>query len=99
MNIFTTVAAWLWAILFRGPALVPVNVGSGHAVSIRELAEVVAKTLAPATEIRVAKQAMLGEAPARYVPDVKRAMEMLGLRETVTLEEMIRRTAEWYSKR
>jgi nucleoside-diphosphate-sugar epimerase len=90
-------AVWLWTILFRAPALVPVNVGSGRDVSIRELAEMVAKTLAPATEIYVAKQAAAGAAPARYVPSVARAEELLGLRETVGLEESIRRTAAWYS--
>jgi dTDP-glucose 4,6-dehydratase len=91
-------AVWLWAILFRGPALVPINVGSGHAVSIREVAEAVAKTLAPATEIRVAKQPVPGAAPARYVPAVKRAEELLGLRERVGLEEMIGRTAKWHGQ-
>jgi nucleoside-diphosphate-sugar epimerase len=40
-------AVWLWTMLFRAPALVPINVGSGHDVSIRELAEIVAATLAP----------------------------------------------------
>jgi nucleoside-diphosphate-sugar epimerase len=90
---------WLWTILLRGPALVPINVGSAHDVSIRELAEVVAATLAPATEIRVAKQAVVGAVPARYVPSVARAEEMLGLRETVGLEEQIRRTAAWYGAR
>ena len=89
-------AAWLWTILFRGPALVPINVGSAHDVSIRELAEVVAKTLAPKTAIRVAKQAVPGAAPARYVPDVTRAEKMLGLRERVGLEEGVRRTAAWH---
>jgi dTDP-glucose 4,6-dehydratase len=88
-------AVWLWTILFRGPALVPINVGSGHDVSIRELAEVVAATLAPSTEIRVAKQAVLGAFPARYVPSVERAEALLGLRETVGLEEAIRRTFAW----
>jgi nucleoside-diphosphate-sugar epimerase len=29
------------------------------------------------------------------VPNVDRARELLGLRETVSLEESIRRTAEW----
>jgi nucleoside-diphosphate-sugar epimerase len=92
-------AVWLWMILFRGPALVPINVGSGHDVSIGELAEAVAKTLAPTTEIRIAKQALPGATPARYVPAVKRGEELLGLRQTVGLEEMIRRTAAWYSER
>src|ERR1700677_3124846 len=63
-------AVWLWTILFRGPALMPINVGSAHDVSIRELAEIVARTLAPGTEIRVAKEAVPGAAPARYVPSV-----------------------------
>ena len=90
---------WLWTILFRGPALIPINVGSGNDVSIRELAELVAEVLAPGTEVRVAKEAVPGAAPARYVPDVKRAEELLGLRETVGLAEQIRRTAEWHGWR
>ena len=88
-------AVWLWTILFRGPALIPINVGSGHDVSIRELAEVVAAALAPATQIHVAKQAVPGAAPARYVPSVERAEALLGLRVTVGLEEGIRRTFAW----
>ena len=92
-------AIWLWTILFRGPALVPINVGSGRDLSIRELAEVVAGTLAPGTAVHVAKQVVAGTAPARYVPSVERAEALLGLRETVGLEESIRRTAAWYSAR
>ena len=88
-------AIWLWSILFRGPALVPINVGSARDVSIRELAETVAATLAPATQIRIAKQAVPGAAPARYVPSVQRAESLLGLRETVGLEDAICRTFAW----
>jgi dTDP-glucose 4,6-dehydratase len=89
-------AVWLWTILFRAPELLAINVGSGRDVSILELAESVAATLAPATEIHVAKQAVPGALPARYVPSVERAEELLGLRETVGLEEAIRRTAAWH---
>jgi nucleoside-diphosphate-sugar epimerase len=92
-------AIWLWTMLFRAPALMPINVGSGRDLSILELAEAVAATLAPTTEIRVAKQVVPGAAPARYVPSVLRAEEMLGLRELVGLEESIRRTFAWYSAR
>jgi dTDP-glucose 4,6-dehydratase len=92
-------AVWLWTILFRAPALLPINVGSGRDVSIRELAEIVAATLAPGTEINVAKQAVPGAEPARYVPSVERAETLLGLRETVGLEEAIRRTYAWYCTR
>ena len=91
-------AVWLWTMLFRAPALVPFNVGSAHDVSILELAQTVATTLNPQTEIRVARQAVPGTVPLRYVPCVDRAREVLGLRETVGLEECIRRTAEWHAK-
>jgi nucleoside-diphosphate-sugar epimerase len=88
-------AIWVWTILFRGPALVPINVGSAHDVSIRELAEAVAATLAPPTPIHVAKQAVLGALPSRYVPSVQRAETLLGLRQIVSLEDAIRRTHAW----
>jgi dTDP-glucose 4,6-dehydratase len=89
-------AIWLWTLLFQAPSLVPFNVGSANDVSILELAHVVAETLSPNTEIRVAKAADLGSAPSRYVPSVDRAERMLGLRQITTLEESIRRTADWY---
>ncbi len=89
-------AVWLWTILFRGPALVPINVGSAHDVSILELAQTVAKAMDCPIEIHIAKEAVPGAPPLRYVPSVDRARELLGLCETVGLEETIRRTAEWY---
>jgi dTDP-glucose 4,6-dehydratase len=89
-------AAWLWTILFRAPALQAINVGSGRDVSILQLAEIVAATLAPSTEIHVAQQALPGALAERYVPSVERAERLLGLRETVILEEAIRRTATWH---
>ena len=89
-------AAWLWTILFRAPSLVPINVGSAHDVGICELAECVVATLAPETEIRIARQAVPGALPTRYVPSVDRAERLLGLRQTVGLEESIRRTAAWH---
>jgi nucleoside-diphosphate-sugar epimerase len=89
---------WLWTILFRAPALVPLNVGSARDVSIFELAQIVAATLNAQAEIRVARQADSGTPPLRYVPNVDRAHKLLGLRERVGLEAGIQRTAEWYTK-
>jgi dTDP-glucose 4,6-dehydratase len=76
----------------------PFNVGSANDVSILELAKVVAATLSPGTNIQVARQAAPGTAPARYVPAVDRARQVLGLREITTLEDSIRSTAAWYSR-
>ena len=91
-------AVWLWTMLIRAPALVPFNVGSAHDVSILELAQTVAMTLNPQTEIRVAREVVAGAAPLRYVPCVNRAREVLGLRQTIGLEECVRRTAKWYAE-
>jgi nucleoside-diphosphate-sugar epimerase len=88
-------AIWLWTILLRAPALTPINVGSAHDVSILELAQTVAATLNPHTEIHVAREPIPGAMPARYVPSVDRASELLGLRPTVALAESIDRTARW----
>ena len=71
-------AIWLWTMLFRAPAMVAFNVGSARDVSILELAEIVSATLHPATVITVAKQPVAGAAPARYIPSVARAGQMLG---------------------
>jgi len=90
-------AVWLWTILFRAPPLTPVNVGSANDVSILELARIVARTLNPQTKINIANKAVVGVGPGHYVPSVDRARELLGLHETVGLEESIRRTASWYA--
>jgi nucleoside-diphosphate-sugar epimerase len=89
---------WLWTILFQAPALVPMNVGSAHDVSILELAQTVATTLNPQTEIRVAQEVVAGATPLRYVPCIDRAHEVLGLRQIIGLEECVRRTAKWYAE-
>jgi nucleoside-diphosphate-sugar epimerase len=92
-------AVWLWTMLFQGPSMQAFNVGSGEAVTIRELAERVAAVLRPGTVVEVAKAAVAGAARNQYVPDVSRAEQALGLRVTVPIEEAIRRTAAWYGFR
>jgi len=42
---------------------------------------------------------MPGAAIARYVPSVDRANTVLGLLQTVSLQEAICRTAEWHLQR
>ena len=92
-------AVWLWTMLFRGPALIPINVGSSTEISMLELAKMVAETLNPGAVIRVAEQPSPDANLSRYVPSVDRARDLLGLSETVNLRESIRRTADWYDGR
>jgi nucleoside-diphosphate-sugar epimerase len=93
-------AIWLWTLLLTGNpaqgAARVVNVGSSQALSIRGVAEAVAHVLNPALKIEVARAAVVGAPVQRYVPDVQRAEQLLDLRQTIGLEEAIRRTAAWY---
>jgi len=89
-------AIWLWTMLFQAPNLVPINVGSADDLSIFELAQAVVQSLKASTEIHVAKSPIPGDPVVRYVPSVERAKAILGLDQTVSLQEAIRRTAEWH---
>lgn len=89
-------AIWLWTMLFQAPSLIPINVGSADDLSIAELAYVVVHSLKASNQIHVAKKPIRGVALARYVPSVDRAKAILGLEQTVSLQEAIRRTAEWH---
>lgn len=88
---------WLLAILIRGKACRAYNVGSDHAISIRDLAAAIA-TIA---NIQHPTFEILGrpnpDLPIDcYVPDITRAKEELGLKVTIPLEAAIARTIEWY---
>jgi dTDP-glucose 4,6-dehydratase len=89
-------AIWLWTILFRGAAARPYNTGSPQAVSILELANTIAREVAPGARICVEQQPTPGAAAARYVPSTARAESELGLRVWIPLEEAVRRTHAWH---
>jgi dTDP-glucose 4,6-dehydratase len=73
----------------------PYNVGSAEALTIRDLAHVVARTFGPDVGIEVEHEAFAGMPAQRYVPAVSRAEAELGLRPVVSLADGIRRTAAW----
>jgi dTDP-glucose 4,6-dehydratase len=93
-------AVWLWTMLLRpnpaGLKLDVWNVGSGEAISIRDLACMVAEELRPGLAVNLGRTATPGAPFQRYVPDVSKAERELGLRQTIGLREAIRRTADWY---
>lgn len=91
-------AIWLWTLLFRGSPGQAYNVGSGEAISIADLARMVAEDVAPSGQVRIALAAPAeAKAPhsSRYVPDVGRAELDLNLRQTIPLQEALRRTVAW----
>lgn len=92
-------AIWLWSILFRAPAMEAFNVGSDRAISILELAHIVAAAVGSTAKVRVAQQAVPGASVLQYVPSIRRAEQELGLRCEVSLGEAILRTASWHGHR
>ncbi|MBI5245433.1 MAG: NAD(P)-dependent oxidoreductase [Elusimicrobia bacterium] len=88
-------AVWLWTILLRGESCRPYNVGSERRVSILELARIVGRVLKPDISVHVQETPIEGKPPEQYVPSTQRARTELGLCETMSLEEAIRRTADW----
>lgn len=89
-------AEWLWTILVRGRPGRAYNVGSERALSVAEVASAVAATFDPPPAVRIAGGPAGSGSGGRYVPSTRRAREELGLRETVALDEAIRRTVDWH---
>lgn len=83
---------WLFAILERGKPNRPYNVGSDHALSIRELAETVRRVLGAKSEIIVKGTPVSGAAPSAYLPMIERAVQELGVSIKTPLEEAIGKT-------
>jgi dTDP-glucose 4,6-dehydratase len=89
-------AIWLWTILFRGQPNWPYNVGSEDDRPISAMADAVAK-VAPA---RVVIRQRPGNGPvSRYVPRTSRAVDELGLRTWIPLEDGLTRTWNYYQNR
>ena len=87
-------ALWLWTILFRGKSCRPYNVGSSRDLPISEIAKAVSDSFGSRLKISVAQKLVEGK-PTRYVPETKRAEQELNLRESISLENAIQKTADW----
>jgi dTDP-glucose 4,6-dehydratase len=83
---------WLFALLERGKAGVPYNVGSDAGISIAELARAVKAALGASAPVVVEGKPAPDGRPARYVPDISRITGELGVAVKVPLDEAIRRS-------
>jgi dTDP-glucose 4,6-dehydratase len=93
----TDMSVWLWAMLARGRPLVSYNVGSDQQVSIKTLAELVARQAGSKTEVKI-NGVDTDANVSRYVPDVSLARDELGVSNMVDLAEAIQRTLEWVTE-
>ena len=84
-------AHWLLTLLEHGRPGQAYNVGSDEVISIAALAHLVRDILAPDKPVHILGKADIGSARNRYVPDICKAQQQLGLRVTIPLAEAIRR--------
>lgn len=91
--------AWLLRLLVSGRAGAAYNVGSDAAVSLAELAALVARTVSGANGYSIKGAPNPAAGHARYVPAIARARDELGLDVWTSLNDAIRRTAEWAGRR
>jgi nucleoside-diphosphate-sugar epimerase len=90
-------AIWLWTILVRGASNRPYNVGSKNALSIEQAAKAVSRGVPGKAAVEIAQKPS-GKPAERYIPDTTRAEQELGLREWISLDDAIRRTAQWHKQ-
>ncbi len=83
---------------FAGESNVAYNVGSSDAMPVREVAERVARAFDRNIEINIANAPVAGQRVSRYVPDITRAVEKLGLTQKVNFDEAIQRTIAWCAR-
>ena len=88
-------AVWLWALLVRGESGRAYNVGSPHALSLAELADLIVREIAPDASVQIRQRLDPTKPVERYVPHVGRAAVEMQLIPRIPLAEALRRTAEW----
>jgi dTDP-glucose 4,6-dehydratase len=88
-------AVWLWTVLLRGKSGRAYNVGSDEGVSIRQLADTTASVFAGGRPVKVCGRINASNPINRYVPDIARARESLGLGVWTPLREALSRTVDW----
>ena len=86
---------WLWTILFKGKSCFPYNVGSDEAVTIAELADLIAEQFQPRPRVEIERNQVNGLAVERYIPSIERVRREFGLHPTIGFAEAVRRTIDW----
>ena len=88
-------ASALWKILLSGEPGRAYNVGAEEEISILELARKIVNLIGVELEIKVAKDPIIGQKPARYIPDITRLRSELGFSPLIGLDEALARTIAW----
>ncbi len=76
---------------------VPVNLGSGTGVTIKQIAEAIVKSVLNG-QIKIVWDKSKPKGDAKRLMDIKRAKKLLGFKPKYSLVEGIKETIEWYIK-
>lgn len=90
---------WLLHILCFGERNYPYNVGSDEAISIADLAHLVAGSFDHPSKISIAQLPDKNKLPERYIPAIQRAQQGLGLINRVSLSQAIKKTIDWHASK
>lgn len=88
------VAEWILRVVADGPCCLPLNLGSGSGITLRQLAETIVATLAPGTSLRWDPDKPTGD-PVRIL-SMEQTSRYLGPLSYTPLADGIARTAEWF---
>lgn len=94
----TDVIRWLMAILLRGKDAEAYNVGSAHAVTLKELAEKIQQKATTNVSVQILGRPSHSSLRNTYLPNVDKIRNELGVEEEITFEEMIEATLRWNEK-
>lgn len=91
---------WMWAATLRGEPDNAYSIGAERGISMWDLVKMVVNMGSPLgfAQIEDRSGTYCGLGGTYYVPDTRWTMHALGVRETVTLEESIRRTLAEFKK-
>lgn len=84
---------WLLTILSKGNSCKAYNVGSDEAISILNLAKLVASQFNPALEVNVTQSAAASD---HYIPDVSEVRKVFGFSSGINLTRALQKTIDWY---
>jgi dTDP-glucose 4,6-dehydratase len=93
----TDMVSWLWTLATRGQPGRAYNVGSDHALSMREIAQQVSGATDGA-EVHILGKIDPGVPVDRYVPSIERSKGELELSNKIDFQEAVRRTVAWHRR-
>jgi GDP-L-fucose synthase len=88
------VAYWIIKAVENAPPCMPINLGNGNGVTIKEVADTIASLVNPSPNIKWDIEKPVGD-PCRIL-SMDRAKKILGYYKRTSLKEGLQKTIEWY---